>query len=118
MDDKERKELISRIEHKEYATYELPQLSLKRELILIVVLGLVYSIVLIVKNLLGKIELVDNILEWADLISRYFPFLALALVLPLIIYRVAVFVKARKAIYDLGDLTAEEIQRHFLICKL
>lgn len=118
MDDKQRKELISRIEHKEYVTYELPQLSLKRELILIVVLGLVYSVVLIIKNLLGKIALVGSILEWADLISRYFPFLALALVVPLIIYRIAAFAKARKAIYDLGDLTAGEkrlIQNGLLI---
>lgn len=108
MDDAARKELVSRIERKEYVTYEKPNYLIKPDIILALALGLIYPALLIAKSILGKFEIGEKVFSMIELVVKYYPLMALAIFVIVLTIRIASFLKRKNSIYDLGNLSSEE----------
>lgn len=108
MDEIERKDLISRIEHGEYVTYEMPKYAVSKDVVFLIVLGIIYPAMLAVEAMMRHINLDAEVMLNVERVRSIYPIAALILFILVVTIRLAAHIKKKKAIYNLGDVTAEE----------
>lgn len=108
MDEKARKDLISRIERNEFVTYEMPKYPFGKDILLFVILGIIYPLILLVELLMQKINLDEEVMAIVMSVRNGYLLIALVFFVTVVTIRLVSYAKKKNAIYNLGDVTAEE----------
>lgn len=108
MNSKERRELISRIERKEYVTYETPKYPVKNTIVLASVLALLYLALLLTKNVLSSSESHANIFEIIEKIFSFYPEVAVGIFVLFAAWWLVKYLKKESLIFDLGRISAKD----------
>lgn len=108
MDEKARRGLISRIEHGEFVTYEMPKYLIGKDILLFAILAIIYPLITLIELLMQKINLDEDVLSMVVNVRNGYLLIALVLFVMVVTIRLVSFLKKKKAIYNLGDVTAEE----------